>query len=434
MSKKVFAVIKREYWTRAKTKGFIIGTLIFPLMLVLIFGGIFIFSIFFQPSTKTYYVIDETNKIFDEFSTSLSDTLKNGSPKFNFVKMDILPDNMEEEIKSIQKEVVEKKIYGYMLIPKDILENRTVKYSAQNVSDFEEQHSLSRAISNVVKNIRLQNLGLDPQQVRDEMDKSWIRLVSSQITDKGEIEKSGTSSFILTYILTYVMFLMMMIYGGMVMRSVIEEKSQRITESIVSAIKPIELMFGKVMGICALGLTQLAVFGIMLSVIVTYGEKLFLKFGVTDTEFLNVIRQINFSPMIFLSFLFYFLMGFIFYSCVFAAIGAIVNSEDEGQQFTFPIIIPIILSYFIMFNVAKNPDTTMAFWASIFPFFTPIVMFGRIAVSDPVMPSGFILSIFTMIGFTALMFWLTAKIYRVGILMYGKKPSIKEAIKWIKYK
>jgi ABC-2 type transport system permease protein len=434
MSRKILAIIKREYWSRAKTKGFIIGTLIFPLFLVLIFGGIFIIQKVFQPSTRNYYVVDQTDMIYDKFASIMTDTLKNGEPKFVFHKETIANDDLDATMENLQKMVRNEQISGYLVIPSDVIESREIKYSAASVSDFEEQGELRWGLSRVISNIRLEQKGFNPDSIRHEMWLGNVKLVSSQVTDKGEVEKSGASSFILTYILAYVMFLMIMIYGTMIMRSVIEEKSQRITEMIVSAISPFELMLGKIIGICALGITQLVIFGLMLFFIVKYGEPIVVGLGATDTGFIDVIKNINFTFPILLFFIFFFIVGFMLFSAVYAAIGAMVNTEDEGQQLMPPIIILLLVSYFVMFATVKNPATPMAFWASLFPFFTPLVMFGRIAVSDPVMPSGAYLSIFTLIFFTFLFIWLAGKIYRIGILMYGKKVSIKEAIKWIKYK
>jgi len=434
MSRKILAIIKREFWSRAKTKGFIIGTLIFPLFLVLIFGGIFIVQKVFQPSTRVYHVIDQTEIIYDKFSVILTDTLKNGKPKFQFVEEKVEDGNLDATMEKLQVKVRDEQIYGYLVVPSDVVESREIKYSATSVSDFEEQGALRWAFSKVISDMRLERKGLNADSIRHEIGMGNVKLVSSQVTDKGEIEKSGASSFLLTYILAYVMFLMMMIYGAMIMRSVIEEKSQRITEMIVSAISPFELMLGKIIGICALGITQLLVFGFMLFFIVKYGEPIVVGLGATDMGFIEIIKNIHFTLPIFLFFLFFFIMGFVLFSSIYAAIGAMVNTEDEGQQFMPPVIILLMVSYFVMFATVKNPATPMAFWASLVPFFTPLVMFGRIAVSDPTMPSGAYLSIFTMIFFTILMIWLAGKIYRVGILMYGKKPSIKEAIKWIRYK
>jgi ABC-2 type transport system permease protein len=435
MNKKVLAVISREFLTRAKTKGFVIGTLIFPLMLVLIFGGIFIFSTLFKPATRAYYVADQTGKIYDEFVRMLPDTLKNGQLKYQFIKQEVQVGELDSALLAEYQELVrKKKIDGYLVIPENIVESKEVRYSAKSVSDFEQQQDFERALSRIVTNIRLENIGLSPEVIRREMGQGNVRLVSRQVTEKGEIEKSGISSFVLTYFLTYIMLLMLMIYGATLMRSVIEEKSQRITETIISSIKPIELMVGKILGICGLGLTQLILMGAIILAIVHFGESLFMKMGVNIPELFKLLQQIDFSPAVFIFMILFFLMGFVFFASLFAAVGAMVTSEDEGQQYQMPLVFLVLISYFIMFSVAKNPETPMALWTSLIPFFTPLVMFARIAVSDPILPSGAIISVFTMLLSTMLLIWLVAKIYRMGILMYGKKASFKEAIKWIRYK
>lgn len=434
MNRKVFQIIKREFLTRVRTKGFIIGTLIFPLILILVFSGIFIFSALFRPSTRTYWIVDQTDRIYSEFVRIQSDTLKNGEPKYRFIRKEVSASEFESALESLKAKVIQKEINGYLVIPEDIIETREINYSVRNVGDYEEQESFSRTFSWIVTNMRLENKGLPVDEIRDEMNQGRVRLVSRQVTKRGEIEKSGGATFALSYILTYVMILMIMIYGMMVMRSVIEEKSQRITETIVSAVKPVELMLGKIAGICALGIVQLIVFGGFILLILTISEPVFQRFGVTDPGFFRLLQQIHFTPQIFGFLIVFFLLGFVFYSSIFAAVGAMVNTEDEGQQLQGPIILLIWIGFFIMLAVAKNPETAKAFWISLFPLYTPIVMFARIAVSDPIVPSGAYLSIFTMIASTVLLVMAVAKIYRVGILMYGKKPSIKEAIKWIRYK
>ena len=434
MNKKILAVVKREYVIRAKTKGFIIGTLLFPVIIIFVFGGIFIIGKFFQPSTKHYNIIDQTGRIYNELVDMLPDTLKNGEPKYQFVETKATPEEIDEVIEILQSDIRKKKIEGYLFIPEDVIESREVRYSALNVSDFEELSQLERTLSRIVGNIRLENRGFSPEEIRKEMSLGWISLVSHQVTEKGEVSKHGTSNFLLTYILTYMLLLLMMIYGQTVMRSVIEEKTQRITETIISSIRPVELMLGKLAGICLLGITQILVIGFFIYMVAAYGEPIFIKFGVTVPKLLQIVRNLSFSPVVFLFMIIYFFMGYIFYSSIYAAVGAMVNTEDEGQQFQTPIIILIILSFFIMISVARNPDTVAAFWASLIPFFTPIVMFARIAVSDPIIPSGAYLSLFTMGISIVLLIMFVAKIYRTGILMYGKKPSIKEVIKWIKYK
>ncbi|RKY89785.1 hypothetical protein DRQ09_00800 [candidate division KSB1 bacterium] len=433
MNKKVLAVIKREYVTRVRTKGFIIGTLIFPTILTFLFVGIFLFAKFFRPSTKKYYVIDQTGQIYKDFVNMLSDTLENGEPKYLFFEKKVSAENLDTIIEEYQKLVLEKKIDGYLLIPEDLIDVREVRYAARSVSNFDEQRGFSNALSRIVTNLRLERKGLSPDEIRKEMALGRVRLVSKQVTKEGEIRKSGEGSFILTYILSYLLLILIMVFGQTITRSVIEEKSQRITEMIISSIKPVELMLGKIAGICLLGLTQLFVVGVIILLAVTYGEVLFVRFGVNRPEILNIVRNIEFSPVVFAFMLLFFFMGYIFYASLFAAIGAMVNTEDEGQQFLFPIIILVLIGYFIMFSVAQNPETSTAFWVSLIPCFTPVVMFARIAVTDPSLPKGAFLSIFTMGISTVLLIMLVAKIYRVGILMYGKKPSLKEVFKWIRY-
>ncbi|MCP4727053.1 MAG: ABC transporter permease [bacterium] len=431
MSRKVFAVIKREFITRVRTKGFIIGTLIMPMIFVFFIAGVFIFAKWFQPSTKRYYVIDRTEQIFAELANSLSDTLSTGEPKYIFTEKSVPEDQEEAAIEEYGKLVLSKEIDGYLIIPENLIERRRVTYSARNVSNLEEQDDIEDVLSRIVTNIRLLSKGFSPEDVRNEFAR--VSLVSRQVTEEGEISKHGGASFALTYLLSYIMLLMMMIYGSMVMRSVIEEKSQRITETIVSTIKPIELMMGKIVGISSVGLVQLVFMAGIIFFITTNGEGMFIKFGVTIPDLLELIRQLNFSASMFIFFILFFLMGFVFYSSMFAAIGAMVNTEDEGQQFVGPMMILIMIGYFIMIAVIQNPDTPIAFWASLIPFFTPLVSFARIAVSDPIIPSGAYLSVVTQLVSTFLMIMFVSKIYRVGILMYGKKPSIKEAIKWIRY-
>lgn len=434
MSLKVTAIIKREYLSRARTKGFIIGTLLFPLILVLLFGGIFIIGSLFKPTTRTYAILDASGVIYEKFINMQADTLKNGEPEYIFIKKTAGASGTEAVLEDLKQQVRSEELDGYLYIPANIVEDREAVYSARNVSDFEEQGDFRGTLSYIVTNLRLEKRGFPVDEIRREMSRGYVRLKSTQVTDTGEVEKSGISSYLLAYVLTYVMLLMIMIYGQTLMRSVIEEKSQRITETIVSSVSPVELMLGKLVGVCALGLTQLVIFGGFVLAAVTYAGPLFKRYDLAATEFMEILGQLQFSGSVFAFMIVFFLLGFVFFSTMFAAVGAMVNSEDEGQQYQMPLIFLIMIGYFIMFTVAKNPETTRAFWVALFPLFTPLVQFARVAVSDPIIPSGTYLSIFTMIIFTALLIMAVSKIYRVGILMYGKKPSIKETLKWLRYK
>lgn len=433
MNSKTAAVIGREYFTRVKTKGFIIGTLLLPVMLVLVFAGIFIFSIFFKPDTRNYVVIDESGQIYNEFISLLPDTLKSGEPRFRFSQYNLNNGNLESAGSELEKKVLNKQIDAFFIIPADILNSRVVSYMGRSVSDYEEQEDLQRALSRVVTNLRLEQKGFPAATIREEMSLGYVSLEGIQVTQKGNVRKDGGSNFLLAYVMSYILFLFIMIYGQTVTRSVIEEKSQRITETIIASIKPVELMLGKLIGICLVGLTQLVVIAGFIYAFSVYGGDLLAKAGVQLPELMKILSTLNFSPLVLVFFFLFFLMGYLIYAALFAAIGAMVNTEDEGSQFMGPVVIINILSFFVMFSVARNPDTAAAFWVSLFPLFTPVVMFSRIAVSSPVLPSGAILSLFTTASAIYLILRITAKIYRVGILMYGKKPSLKEAWKWLRY-
>ncbi|MEJ2628494.1 MAG: ABC transporter permease, partial [bacterium] len=346
MSSKMLAVIKREYLTRVKTKGFIIGTFLFPILIMLVMSGVIIFDAFFQPTTKTFAIVDNSGEVYQEFVNLQSDTLGNGEPKYRFFQVHISQTGEQSILDSLKTSVIHQKIEGYLIIPKNILESREVTSAARNVSDFEELGSFSRSFSWIVTNLRLEQKGFDVDEVRKQMSVGRVRLKSRQVTDEGEVEKSGVSSYILTYIITYTIFLLLMIYGQMLMRSVIEEKSQRISETIVSSIKPFELMLGKLIGICSLGMTQLIIFGIFILGVVTFAEPIFVHFGVTSSEFLDLIRHLQFSGSVFVFMIIFFILGFVFYSSLFAAVGAMVNSEDEGQQFQMPLIFIIVIGFF----------------------------------------------------------------------------------------
>ena len=443
LSKKIVAVIKREFLTRVKTKGFIIGTLLLPFLMLLIMGGVVVFAIFMTDEQKTIYVIDQTGRIFEEFAQQFSDTLNNGERVYQFIEKKVTPDlsinpsgvqsDIDAALEQFRRQILNEEIDGYIYIPEDVIESREVKYAARNVTNFEEQTRFTSALSRIVTNIRLENLGLSAEEIRREMARGRIRLNTPQVTERGEVESSGGVNVAIAYVLTYLLFLTLMIYGQMVMRSVIEEKTQRITETIVSSVKPFELMAGKITGICALGITQLAVWGFIILIPILYGESIINRFAPEAADIIRLIHLIHFSGTTFIFFIIFFILGFVLYASLYAAIGAMVNTEDEAQQLQFPIILPIIIQYMLFFIIVQRPESNMAYWTSIIPFFTSILMTARLSVMEPQLPDGLFLSLFLMIITVVLTVMLVSKIYRVGILMYGKRPSIKELVKWIRY-
>lgn len=432
-SRKVIVVIKREYLTKVRTKSFIIISLLAPVLMIFFMFGVFIFQRLFEPDQKSYYLIDQTGRIASEFIRMLPDTTETGERQYNIIVKDVGDTGLEDQLEGFRRDVLDEKVDGYIIIPEDVLESRRVTYASANVSNVEEQGKLRGILSQIVTNIRIENLGISPEDIRREMAQGRIRLDTPRITEEGEVEASGRANILLTTVMGFLLYFLLIFTGVMLMQSVLEEKTQRITETIIASIDSFELMTGKLIGVCALGITQIIIMIVFVLGIGLNSDVILSRFGVNSTEIVDIISQIDISFSIVAFFVIYFILGYLLYASMFAAIGAIVNTTEEAGQLQFFVIMPIIIQIIMLFSVSQNPDTDTAYWVSLFPFFTPILMFARVSVMSPQIPDGAYLSIFVMLATVILMLKLVSKIYRVGILMYGKRPSLKELIKWVRY-
>ena len=432
-SRKVIVVIKREYLTKVRTKSFIIISLLAPVLMIFFMFGVFIFQRLFEPDQKSYYLIDQTGRIASEFIRMLPDTTETGERQYNIIVIDVGDTGLEDQLEGFRRDVLDEKVDGYIIIPEDVLESRRVTYASTNVSNVEEQGKLRGILSQIVTNIRIENLGISPEDIRREMAQGRIRLDTPRITEEGEVEASGRANILLTTVMGFLLYFLLIFTGVMLMQSVLEEKTQRITETIIASIDSFELMTGKLIGVCALGITQIIIMIVFVLGIGLNSDVILSRFGVNSTEIVDIISQIDISFSIVAFFVIYFILGYLLYASMFAAIGAIVNTTEEAGQLQFFVIMPIIIQIIMLFSVSQNPGTDTAYWVSLFPFFTPILMFSRVSVMSPQIPDGAYLSIFVMLATVILMLKLVSKIYRVGILMYGKRPSLKELIKWVRY-
>ena len=433
VSKKLIAVIKREYIIRLKTKGFIIGTFLFPLIMFGLMVGAAFMSAQSGIESKAIVVIDQTGIMYDELVKQMSDTLDTGEPLYRFEKQTAAVEQLDSVSANLQKRIIAKDIDGYLIIPENILETRRVKYASRGSGNLRETNQFSSVLSQIASNLRLEKLGVSPETIRREMALGRITIETPKVTEKGEVSSSSEVNYILAYVLTFLLYMMLIMYGVMIMRSILEEKTQRITETIVSSIKPFELLTGKIIGISALGITQLVIWGAVIFLPIIFSSSVITAVAPQATELLSYVKYVHLSPFTFTFFFVFFVLGFLLYSSLFAAIGAMVNTEDEAQQIQFPVMLPIIIQYIMFFSIVQNPESNFAYWTSIIPFFTPILMLARLSVLDPQIPDGFWLSIILLIVTTYLIMKVTAKIYRVGILMYGKRPNVKELYKWVRY-
>ena len=434
--KNIFLITKREFLTQVKKKSFIILTLLAPLLII----GFGVLIGFMFKANKAEYHFDVVDKsgVFQNQLKSSKDITYTFAP---VATENILTKNLKNA----------KNTDGLLIIPElknkdfEALENDTKLLTNKKIG-VDTKSSLSADLSNILKKEKIKELGISEDKIIN-LDKNF-RLISQNVAESNRPDSDLAFGIktALSMGLMYVVFMFIIIYGVRVMRSVLEEKNNRVVEIIISSVKPFELMMGKILGVTLVALTQFIIwiamsvtaalflntgFAAMQKNIPAGQEDLMknLDFQQIATEVSHVLLDMNYLSIIGV-FVFFFLFGYIFYSSMYAAIGSAVDNETETQQFTMFAVIPLMLGLYGSFTIMNNPDGPMAFWLSIIPFTSPVAMIARIPFGVPRWE--ILLSIFLLIASTLLMVYIAAKIYRVGILMYGNKATLKEIWKWIR--
>lgn len=434
---KIILIIKREYLSRVRKKSFIVMTLLGPILM----AGLMMTPLLMDTSdseAREIWVCDESNLFHTQFE-DVNDT------HFEFINQNI------EEVK---RGFNESDAFALVHIPKvdtasiDILES-SVKVYAHKPMSFSNQRLISKNIESVVESIKLKEEGLTRELI--DRTRSDVELNTIILGESG-VEKSGSTEIAMGLSMAggFLIYIFIFLYGAMVMRGVMEEKTSRIVEIIISSVKPFQLMMGKIIGVAMVGFTQFALWIILTFVISTVATTMLVDpadINIAElaqgtelvaqelqnesglTIVLNQLEQMNIS-FILMMFLFYFVGGYLMYGSLFAAVGAAVDSETDTQQFMMPITIPLIFSFIALQTILENPDSPLAFWCSIIPFTSPIVMMGRLPF-DPPMWEIALSMVLLIIGFIFTS-WIAGRIYRVGILMHGQKVSYKILWKWIK--
>lgn len=430
---KILIIIQREFLKRVRTKGFIILTITMPfIMAALVFVPLWLSSIENDEQQKVA-VIDPTGVYAKALKASKS---------FAFSTQPVITEEMRSEdtpydaVVAISGDLVKNNgkvtIYSHKEIPGNMLD-----YIQSKLNETVQKQKLeATGIA-----------GLD--KIIDDVQRD-VNMKTVKWSKEGDEQASSTYvAIIVGGIFTLLIYIFVITYGGMVMQSVIEEKTNRIMELLVSSVKPFQLMMGKIIGVMLVGIAQMALWGVMLSIIMTVAS---VGFGVSqaqsiaagqpmpsptmnmsqDTqELLTAIVNLPYAE-IGLMFIIMFVGGYLLYSSFFAATGASINEQEDANQFVVPITMITLFGLYAAMYSIENTDGPLAFWASLFPLTSPIVMMIRIPFGVPLWQE--LLSIALLYASAFLMIWIGGKIYRVGILMYGKKPSIKEIIKWIRYK
>ncbi|NCA80414.1 MAG: ABC transporter permease [Sphingobacteriia bacterium] len=442
---KILLIISREYLTRVKKKSFIIMTILGPLLM----AAIMIVPIFIAKMS------DERSKIIVLDENGLFLEKLESNPDINFSYTD-------EYIEDLKNNYEKRGYDGILYIPKNSVPNRAYIFSQKQLGLGVKSH-VQNTMKYTLDNYFMQQMyNINRDSIKAIEQNTRIMLEQRKIGKDGEEEKSSTElSTVLGILAGIIIYFFIFMFGSQVMRGVIEEKTSRIVEVIVSSVKPFELMMGKIIGIAFVGLTQFLLWVILTFSIITMFKTTMPEYFETPasqtaiqqnpalanleqmngemdadkspevTKIIDTLKTIDFTTMI-LMFLFYFMAGYLFYASFFAAIGSAVDNEADTQQFILPITIPLIFAIIMAQFITNSPNGAIAFWLSIIPFTSPIIMMVRIPFGVPI--EEIILSMALLVAAFIFSTWFAAKIYRTGILMYGKKPSYQELLKWLKYK
>ncbi len=411
---KISLIIQREYISRVKKKSFIIMTFLTPVLMALVVILPAVIISHQEKDLKNIAVIDESK----QFVAALK---SNESVKFDYLKS--RPD-------TLQKFLQDKEYYAILVIPQNYKTDTMFIYSEQAIA-MEVKENITRQIN---AEVELQNLlaqNIDPQVIMDA--KEHVPLQTLVWSKDGKLKKSMSEvNMFMGLIAAFIIYMFIFIYGSQLMRGTMEEKTGRVVELLLSSVKPLHIMFGKIIGIAAVAITQFGLWVILLLLFMS-GIKVFYVEAIPPEISTVLLALKNVNPVMWGSlFLTYFIGGYLLYGSMFAAVGAAVENETDTQQFTLPITLPLILALIFAQSVITNPDGPLAVWMSIIPFTSPLVMMVRIGFGVPFWQVG--ISVALLIATFVVITYFVAKIYRIGILAYGKKVSYKDLWKWIRYK
>lgn len=444
---KLFLIIQREYFSRVKKKSFIVMTLLGPILM----AALMIVPVWLAMRDKTEHqilVLDHSGLFIDKLPNSKDIKFTFGNESIQSAKQK-LKDGPFDLIMEINRDVI------------NDFKTRPILYYKKQPGLSTEEY-ISNNMENILFDYRLQGDSIDVSKIRKA--RRPVEILTLKVTEGGKDEKTNTGiNMAIGFFCAIAIYFMIFLYGSQVMRGVIEEKTNRIVEVIVSSVKPFQLMLGKIIGVALVGLTQFILWIVLTLVLSTAVNAVLFKDQLVDTakhnvqmekvmkddlsarvdkmekinspneviELFNNVNNLNITKIV-ICFAFYFLFGYLLYAALFAAVGSAVDNEADTQQFILPVTIPLIASFIIAQSIVAEPDSSMAQFFSIFPLTSPIVMMVRLPFDIPIweLALSMVMLILGFIFFT----WLAGKIYRTGILMYGKKTSWKELGKWLFYK
>ena len=426
---KFLTVLKREYMQRVRAKMFIVSTILLPVVMSG-FGIVPAIIMTIETPPMRVAVVDQTGRMFIPLKQALygddseQEARTDGTPRrrfASFVLEQVSGTNQPlDQIRAqLDQRLRARELDGYLILPPDFLNEGEVEFFNRNPGDLFSLRTLQSALNRAVREQRLIDAKVD-SKTRQDLFKA-VDVQGIKIGATGQERDSG-GSFALVFGVGFVMYLAILMYGQIILGAVIEEKETRIAEILFSSVKPFTLMMGKLVGVSLVALTQLAIWGLAFSVFAVYGIGVLASRGIS--------ARIPGVPLLhYIYFALFFLLGYFMYATIYALVGSMVTTAQEGGQLAMPIILILVISFYLFLPVSRSPDSPFSFWVSIIPFSAPVAMLVRIVTQTP--PFWQIaLSLVVGFGTVLLIMWAASRIYRVGMLMYGKRASIPEAIRW----
>jgi ABC-2 type transport system permease protein len=425
--KKIFAVIRREYFERIRTKAFWIGTMLIPLFFFVYIGIQLAYS-HKTGGERRIAVIDGTGNLYEPLVADLAEREKarqagpQGSRGIHWV-LERRPAtaDLNAAKESLRQEVLKKKINGYLIIDPKLLEKDSAEFYSTSVSELVTSNQLDRALNHILLKARIARQGL-PANLASELERR-LDVKAFKVTEKGTAEEKGAGIFAVI-IFTIIMYSTFLMYGMQNLKGVIDEKSNRIVEVIIASMRPTELMLGKILGIGLVGLTQYFIWSLLAMNLSLPGIASMMSS--TDMG----VPTIPVSTIVY--FVLFFIFGYFLYASIYTAIGAPFNTDQEAQQLAMIPVMFIVSVWAFFPALLNNPNGGIAVFVSLFPLTSPLGMFLRTSLSEPPVWQ-IVLCISILAATTVGIAWFAGRIYRVGILMYGKKPTIPEIVRWARY-
>jgi ABC-2 type transport system permease protein len=415
---RAWTVAKREYLERVRSKAFLIGTLVGPILLVGLSVGPSLLMAKQRGKPLRVALVCDRADLRDAVEKALAGKTIANAPRFLIQRAEAGPADAARL--RMKDAILKGALDGYLYLPPDVLERSAAEYYGKNVSNVMDIGLLDRSVEEALTTFRLEAEGLTAERIKDLTRKLDLKTV--RVSESGDRVDRG-ASFILSMVLMMILYTALAMWGAALMNGVIEEKTSRVVEVVASSVPVTQFFLGKVAGVGAAGLTQFLVWALCLGGIGAYAAKASALAGMNLPEI---------PALLIVFFVVFFVLGYFLYGVLYAAVGAAVNSPQEAQGFVMVVILPLVAGFMFFPMVLQSPDSTLSVVLSLIPFWTPLLMFLRIAALTP--PAWQLaLSVGLMILTILLFNWVASRIYRVGILMYGKRPTLPEIIRWVRH-